>query len=209
MYQKEIVVVPGKWNDIYLAFGRLRNKKPMDPKWHTGKVWRWNRSFGVQLEGNETWRHRVKMLIIRHSVWASSELDHCTAHSPPAAPPTPVLLSIHSTLATPLLCRDQRHREWANNEQEHLLSTEPLSPSSPENSGCVKILAFVCMWFLSQIIFLWLSGVSGGRGLATLNLQWHIVLTVRALTSLRVSCSSFCYWKKQTCCGCLNGKCPP
>lgn len=38
MYQKEIVVVPGKWNDIYLAFGRLRNKDPMDPKQHTGKV---------------------------------------------------------------------------------------------------------------------------------------------------------------------------
>lgn len=85
------------------------------------------------------------MLIIGHSVWASSELDHYTAHSPPAAPPTPALLSIHSTLATPLLCRDQRHLKRANNEQERLLYTEPLCPSSLENSGCVKILAFAYM----------------------------------------------------------------
>lgn len=110
------------------------------------------------------------MLIIRCSVWASSELDHCTAHSPPAAP-TPPLLSIHSALAKSLLGRDQRHLKWANNEQERLLYTEPLCPSSLENSGCVKILAFVDMWFLSHIIFLWLSGVSGGRRPAILNLQ--------------------------------------
>lgn len=38
MYQKEIVVVPGKWNDIYQGSGRPRNKKPTDPTWHTGKV---------------------------------------------------------------------------------------------------------------------------------------------------------------------------
>lgn len=148
------------------------------------------------------------MLIIRHSVWASSELDHCTAHSPPVAP-TPALLSIQSALATSLLGRDQRHLKWANNEQERLLYTGPLCPSSLENSGCVKIPVFVDMWFLSQIIFLWLSGVSGGRRPATLNLQWHTELTVRALTSLRVCWSSFCYWKKQTCCGGLNDKCPP
>lgn len=97
------------------------------------------------------------MLIIWvHSVWASPGLDHLTAHWLPAALPTPALLSIHSTLATFLLCRDQRYLIRANNEQEHLLYTKALCPSSPESSGWAKILAFVYMWCLPEIIFLWL-----------------------------------------------------
>lgn len=100
-----------------------------------------------------------------------------TAHWLPAALPTPTLLSIHSTLATFLFYRDQRDLILANNEQEHLLYTKALCPSSPESSGWTKMLAFVYMWCLPEIIFLWLSGVSGRK---------------KAGTSFWFSCCSFC-----------------
>lgn len=100
-----------------------------------------------------------------------------TAHWLPAALSTPTLLSIHSTLATFLFYRDQRDLILANNEQEHLLYTKALCPSSPESSGWTKMLAFVYMWCLPEIIFLWLSGVSGRK---------------KAGTSFWFSCCSFC-----------------
>lgn len=166
---------------IYLASGGLR-KSSQTQRGTLQRCQRWNGSFGVWLEGNETWRHRAEMLIVWYTVSGHLQglITDRTAHSLSAALPTPTLLSIHSTLATFLLCGDQRCLKRANNEQERLLYTKASCPSSLEGSGWAKILCTcsVCQKPLS----LWLSGVSSGfqRTFAVLNSHCCIVPSVKA-----------------------------
>lgn len=93
-------------------------------------------------------------------------------HSLSAALPAPTLLSIHSTLpcSSSVEIKDASNGPTMN---RNAYCTQRLrAPSSLESSGWAKILAFVCMWCLPELVFLWLSGVSSGfRTFAVLNSQ--------------------------------------